>query len=362
MTHLEPKYTIFDSVEQMLAPNALSKLLSKPVTHVEVHLMNGHSGLAGGQLSYVNTNSGRMVLKQMSVQHDWMMFSSADHQCRSVALWQYGLLDQIRPQAEHEIIGCARDGEGWAILMNDLTGCIYSWDNPIPPEQMPVFLDSLARIHATFWNDPRLNKTGLGLCDVGTLLDQTSPTLAKKFVDGGLGVLPTWIHSGWQVMEDLLDPDVFAQMYNIMENRQPLLDALRRYPSTLLHGDYKADNLAYSNHTAVLDWQEASCALMTIDLAWFGQQFNVRESMEQTEVVKVYRQQLETYLHQRFDDTDWQAMLDLGFLVDALRSTCYSAYWHKQLATENDIQGRDNFESRVKMRNQQVRDAMRWLA
>ena len=362
MSNLEPKYSVFDSVEQMLAPNALSESLSKPVTYVDVYPMNGHSGLAGGQLSYVDTNSGRMVLKQTSMQSDWIMFSSADERCRSVALWQYGLLDQIHPQVEHEILGCARDGDGWAILMNDLTGCFYSWDKPIPPELRPVFLDSLARIHATFWNDPSLNDTRLGLCDVATLIDQSSPTVAKKYVDGGLGVLPTWIHDGWQVMEDLLDPDVFEQMNNIIENRQPLLNALSRYPSTLLHGDYRADNLAYPNYPAVLDWQEASCALMTIDLAWFILQDFGRENIEKTEIIKYYRQQLETYLHQHFDDTDWQAMLDLGFLVNALRSTCFAAYWYKQGDIENNIQERDFHESKVKVRNQQVRDAMRWLA
>ena len=56
MSNLEPKYSVFDSVEQMLAPNALSESLSKPVTYVDVYPMNGHSGLAGGQLSYVDTN------------------------------------------------------------------------------------------------------------------------------------------------------------------------------------------------------------------------------------------------------------------------------------------------------------------
>lgn len=359
--NLEPKYTVFDNVEQILAPETLSKLLSKPITHVECQPMKEHSGLAGGQLSYVDTNVGRLVLKQMSMHSDWIMFSSADHQCRSVMLWQYGLLDQIRPQVEHEIIGCARDGEGWAILMNDLTGFVHSWGKSIPPEQLLVFLDSLARIHATFWNNPRLKDSRLGLCDVTTLIDQTSPTMARKYVDGGLGVLPTWINGGWQVMEDLLDPDVFAQMDNIMENRQPLLDALSRYPVTLLHGDYRADNLAYPNYPAVLDWQEASYALMTIDLAWFVLQDFGRESIEQTEIIKYYRRQLEIYLHQRFDDTNWQAMLDLGFLVNALRSTCFAAYWYKQNDIENNIQERDYHENRVKVRSQQVRDALRWL-
>jgi hypothetical protein len=362
MSNLEPKYTLLESVEQMLAPNVLSELLSKPVTLVEVHPMNGHAGLAGGQLSFVDTNVRRMVLKQTSIHSDWIMFSSADHQCRSVTLWQYGLLDQIHPQVKHEIIGCARDGEGWAILMNDLTGCFYSWDKPIPPERVPVFLDSLARIHATFWNHQGLKDTRLGLCDVATLIGQTSPTVAKRYVNDGLGVLPTWVHDGWQVMEDILDPDVFTQMKNLMENLEPLLDALSRYPATLLHGDYRADNLAYPNYPAVMDWQEASYALMTIDLAWFVLQDFGRENIGQTEIIKYYRRQLETHLHQRFDDTDWQAMLDLGFLVNALRSTCFAAYWYKQSDIGNNIQERDFHESKVRLRSQQVRDALRWLA
>jgi hypothetical protein len=147
LKQIEAKHDLFDSVEEMLSPETLSKLLSKPVSRVECQPMNGHSGLAGGQISYVDTNIGRMVLKQMSVRYDWMMFSSEDHQCRSVALWQYGLLDQIHPQVEHEIIGCARDGEGWAILMNDLTGCVYSWDKPIPLNRYLSF--------SILWQNPR---------------------------------------------------------------------------------------------------------------------------------------------------------------------------------------------------------------
>src|SRR5512138_2955716 len=166
MSNLEPKDSVFDSVEQMLAPNALSESLSKPVAYVDVHPMNGHSGLAGGRLSYVNTNIRRMVLKQMTMKSDWVMFTSNDHVCRSVMLWQYGLLDQLHPHVEHKILACSKDGEGWAILMEDLTGNVYAWDKPIPPGLVSTFLDTLARIHATFWNDPCLNDERLGLCDI----------------------------------------------------------------------------------------------------------------------------------------------------------------------------------------------------
>ena len=151
---LEPKYALFDSVQEMLALETLSELLFKPVTRVDCQPMNGHSGLAGGQLSYVDTNADRLVLKRMSITSDWIMFASADEQCRAVRLWQYGLLDQLRPHLEHKIIACAHDKAGWAILMEDLTGHVYAWDKPMAPALVPVFLDRLARLHAAFWNDP----------------------------------------------------------------------------------------------------------------------------------------------------------------------------------------------------------------
>ena len=198
----EAKHTLFDTVEEMLAPETLSELLGRTVTRVSRQPMNGHSGLAGGRLSDVNTNLGRFVLKQMSIDSDWIMFASADKQCRAVRLWQYGLLDQLRPHLEHKIIACARDKAGWAILMRDLTGHVYAWDKPMDPALVPVFLDQLATLHAAFWNDPRLPDQRLGLCDLARLLDQTSLAMAQNQHDQSMGVLPDWIKGGWEVMEE----------------------------------------------------------------------------------------------------------------------------------------------------------------
>ena len=137
---------------------------------------------------------------------------------------------------------------GWAILMRDLTGYVFTWDEPMAPQLVPAFLDSLARLHAAFWNDPRLNDLRLGLCDTSQRLGLTSPTLAQKQVGHQRGVLPDWIRDGWEVMEELLDPDVFAQMKSLIEDPVPLFEMLSHYPYTLLHGDYRAANLGYLKH------------------------------------------------------------------------------------------------------------------
>jgi hypothetical protein len=356
---LESQYTLFESVEQMLARETLSGLLSQSVTRVDCQPMNGHRGLAGGQLNYVDTNAGRFVLKQMSIASDWIMFASYDKYCRSVRLWQYGLLDRLRPNPEHKIIACARDGEGWAILMDDLTGHVYAWDRPMDAKLVTVFLDVLAMIHTTYWNDPRLKEPRLGLCNPAQLLDQSSLPVAQKYKHLKMGLIPEWVRVGWEVMEALLEPDVFEQLHNLSENPQPLFDALTRYPYTLLHGDYRAENLAHSKQPVAIDWQEATCSLMTIDLAWFVSQDFVKEAMGQAQAVNYYRQRLEGNLRSRFDDLDWRAMVELGYLVDALRATCFTAYWYKQ--TSDNPEDQVSLVMDIKIRNQQVREAMRWL-
>jgi hypothetical protein len=316
--------------------------------------------VAGGQLSYVDTNVYRLVLKRMSLESDWIMFASDDRQCRAVRLWQYGLLDQLLPHLGHEIIACSHDDKGWAILMKDLTGHVYAWDNPIPPKLVPVFLDRLARLHAKFWNDPRLSDPHLGLCGAAERLDTLSLSKAEKH-DGQLrGVLPEWIRGGWEVMEGLLDSDVFTQMRTLTENPKPIFEALKRYPFTLLHGDYRAENLAHlkPDGPVALDWQNSTRSLMTIDLAWFTYFGYVRDGIGQAKAISYYRKRLEAYLNFNFDDAEWQAMVDLGFLVDALCITWLSAYWYIHAETPED---RLWNEIALKQRNQQVRDGIRWL-
>lgn len=356
---LEPQYTLFESVTEMLAPETLSQLLSRTVTRVDCRPMDGHSGLAGGHLDYVNTNIGRYVLKRMSIASDWIMFASGDNECRSVKLWEYGLLDELRPHLEHKIIACSQDAEGWAILMHDLTGHVYSWEKPMAPALVPVFLDRLARLHATFWYDLRLNDKRLGLCDAACLLDQTSLAMAQNQPDQSMGVLPEWIRGGWEVMAELLDAEVFDAVRRLSENPQPLLAALKRYPYTLVHGDYRAENLAHPDQPVVIDWQEATYALMTIDLAWYTKEGYVCDTLGQASANSDYRTRLEAYLNRGFDNTEWQLMNDLGYLVDALRSTCFSAYWYKHSDADD---GRLWHERSVKLRNQQVRDALCWMA
>jgi len=356
MSNLKPKYTLFDSLDQMLAPEIFSKLLSKPVTRVEVQPME-HGGLAGSQLSRVETDVGRFVLKSMSMDFDWGMYVSNDHQCRAATLWQYGLLDQLLPHADHKILACAREGNTWTIMMDDLSDTMFNSEkNPITSELIPSLIDILARLHSNFWNNSDLKDSQLGLCSPAEFLYVFSLPSAQKTPDKHQNPVKDWTITGWRVMEELLDANVFRQMLSLTENPSPLLKALERYPFTLLHGDFRPDNLAHTNRFVLLDWQLSAYSLMTADLAWL--MIQIRDVFDMERANQIYRQRLETHLKRRFDDTEWQAMLDLGYAMETLAVTSHLGNWYK---FEENPDTREYVMSWIKRLGQMVMDALRWL-
>jgi len=285
------------------------------------------------------------------------MAAPHDHQCRSIRLWEFGLLDQLRPNAGHAIIACAHEKNVSGMMMEDLANSMFNWEkNPVTLEQIPSLLDALARLHTTYWNNPDLKDIQPGLCHPADLIHACSPSTAKQYNKGDLGALPEWVSTGWASMEELLDREVFRQMLELVENPAPLLKAMERYPLTLVHGDFRRDNLAFTNHFIILDWQLAACSLMTIDLAWFTR--GIRDLIDREKANQIYRERLEIHLHQEFEDLEWQAMDELGYAVIALRATCLDAYWYK---FEEKPEIRETARNLVLQQTLMVMDALRWL-
>jgi hypothetical protein len=276
-----------------------------------------------------------------------------------VTLWQYGLLDQVSAHLAHEIIACGHENDVWKILMKDLSGYFLPKNFGHGSELMPSFLDALARLHAEFWNDERLNDPRLGLDSPRILFQLTSPSFAREHNNNHWSWIPNGVIGGWEVMKDFLDTDVFSHIKSLIEDPQPLLDALHRYPYTLLHGDPYQRNLAHipPNQPAVVDWQLAMRSLMTIDLARMLLNYSW-DPAEQAQAEANYRQHLEAYLNKPFEDMEWQVMVDLGNLTDALWITCIPAYWMRQV---DDPDFRNFAEMRLEICNQRVRDGVRWL-
>jgi hypothetical protein len=356
---LEAKHTLFDSVEEMLKPRTLSQLVQKPMADVKVIPLGDNGGVSGSRFSAVETDGGWYFLKHMSPDYDFIMTASDDARCRGVTLWQHGLLDELRPFVEHKIVGCARDGGGRAILMEDLRESLFSDDRPFAMDHFLTFIDALARTHAAFWNDPRLADPALGLMDTATLVNTFSPLYAGRYAHYTTTPAPEWVTGGWQALPDLVPPEVFEHFQRLFHDPQPLVDAVARLPHTLNHGDYRQANLAYDGSTCMaFDWQLSAVSLMTVDLSWFVHQDEVLNTIGIERAIAIYRDRLEIYLQRSFSESQWQEMIDLGFCVDALGRACFPAFFS---TVDEWVEGRERWIRKVQSKAQYVVNAARWL-
>jgi hypothetical protein len=356
-------HELYASVDELLAPETLTALMGKPAKYVRCLPMEG--GFSGSSLLAVEANGdkriSRFVLKRMSVQADWIMDATNDHHCRSVTLWQNRLLDQLQPTINHTTLACAHDGDGWAMLMDDISATLMP-NQPYTVDQVYLLLQALARVHATFWEAAELTAPELGLCGSVDLLQIFAPATGRRFAHVP-SPIPQRLVEGWSALQRLVAPDVTDVLENLYTDPQPLCAALARYPATLVHGDYRGSNLGIAWQTTpqavIIDWQLAGYSAATIDLAWFLSTPTVLESPVATEVAtEYYRQQLAEQLGTRFDESRWQPLLALGQLANVLRSACPKAWSIVNIADEafQATQRRA-----LAIYSEQVRAALRWL-
>ena len=360
LKQLEAKHELFASLDEMLSPRTLSRLVQKQVADINVIPLVDNGGVSGSRFSAVETDGGWFFLKHMSSDYDFIMTASDDVLCRSVTLWQYGLLDEIRPFVEHKIIGCARDGSGWVMLMADLRDALFTDDRPLTEDFIFEFLDALARMHATFWDDPRLDDPALGLMDTEALVGVFSPLNAERYRHyTAIVVAEKWVTGGWQALPDLVSLETFERFQGLFNDPQPLVQAVARLPRTLNHGDYRQANLAYDGTTCVaFDWQLSAYSLMTVDLSWFVHTDEIFTTIGVESAVAIYRDRLEVYLQRRFNESQWQEMIDLGFCIDALGRACFPAFFS---TVDDTVDGRERWISEVQSKSQYVVNAARWL-
>lgn len=355
-TVLVPKHPVFQSVDQLLMPEQISEIISEKVSFVKKEPFGEHSGAAGSQLSRICTDKGQYVLKEMSIDSDWIMYTTNDTHGRSVRLWQYGLLDELLPAVEHKIIACSRTGNHWAILMEDLSGTVFTWDHQMNSDQVYLFLDILAQFHAHFWNDYRLEDESLGLADTCDLLGLGFHSLNEKSEEEGR--IPDWTKAGWQAVREILSPAVFESIVNLSRDPSALTNFLDDLPSTLLHGDYRADNLAVADKPVIIDWQQAARSLMTIDLSWLTKKGYVRNTIGEDHAIHFYRNRLQSYLGHRFDDQKWKMMVDIGYGLDAIHYFFVSGIIY---ANEKNPEWKQNNLNEIKNQGDYVMNALRWV-
>ncbi len=136
-----------------------------------------------------------------------------------------------------------------AVQGDQLTGCTL--------EQAELALTELAHLHSSGWEDPEIAAL--------PWLNRTTPESIAFTAAMIQGLFPGFIE---RYADDLSDRQ--EQICTALMERLPEYLADRSGPLTVVHGDYRLDNLLFDEGTvSVVDWQTATWGPPMVDTSYF---------------------------------------------------------------------------------------------
>jgi hypothetical protein len=287
--------------------------------------------------------SASRVLKRIRPECGWLGTASQDSLMREVRLWESGMLRHLPQEITAGELRVARgeddSGAPWgALLLRDER--VHLMRRPLrpPPGRLPRelrrLLDLLAKLHARFWQDPRLRDPALGLMPPRAALLLTSPaTIAARVEQGDATLYLALAGASWEDFFRLAPPQAGERLRAVFATPERYVAAIQSLPATLVHGDVWGPNLGWVPRTyaaprhgrqlLLLDWALAAAGPATYDPLWICGTWH---SLDPTRVLAYYRARLDAHLTSRgraLDPTTWRALADAGYLRTAL--TCGEA-------------------------------------
>ena len=166
------------------------------------------------------------------------------------------------------------DANDFVLLLEDLEGArVVDQIAGIGVADAELAIDQLVRLHAGWWNHP-------GLESVPRLCDSPYPEAVSAAFAGAWG-------PAQEVCEGLVSPTVKELGDRFADLIPVLMAKLSEPPWTLSHGDYRLDNLFFSDDPArplvVIDWQLYDRSRGPRDLSYLLSQSMEPELREATE-------------------------------------------------------------------------------
>lgn len=259
------------------------------------------------------------------------MQATADHHWRSVAIWKHGLLDRLPEAIEHGIVACTRDEAGFAILMHNLSHTLIHENQPISEQDHTFLLETMATLHAAFWEDPVLTDTNLSLCKVEDFFSHTSPKKAERIAGRNSSFVLDMIIQGRHLIPKFVDKDLADLINGLVIDPSPLCSLLAQFPQTLVHSDVRLANLGIKrgvrSRLIMLDWARPTLTVPAVDLIYYLHSTSSAQrpiSVEQS--INFYKEQLANRLGRRFDEQWWQPQLELSLLGVFATMCCFDAW------------------------------------
>ncbi len=244
---------VHSDVDSLLRAHRLEAVAEVPFTH---------TGFSGATLTRLTRADTTFVLKRMAITRDWIMRATNDESCREVEL--AAAAPELGPQIRTPAVGVARDRDGFALLMHDVTPDLIA-PSAISRSQLETIIEHMAELH-------RITPPNgiVGWCDVNRRLTLLTPQTASIAAAYGAPVADD-IVGGWKLFATLAPTEVARLIDRLQKDASVLLRALEYLPAAFLHGDLKLDNigLAPDGRMWLIDWALTVVAPPAVELGWF---------------------------------------------------------------------------------------------
>ncbi len=285
-----------------MLPDVDSLLRASGIDAPETTLV--HNGFSGARISTIVQADERYVLKRMRYADDWIMRVTNDVSCREAQFAASPLPERLPHGVSVPTLGAARDGDGHALLMSDVSSALLPDDGIVPDATMGVVLQRLAEMHVAFWEMTR--------ADVA--VDWLVPELRSLILSPSTGALLVdedhdfGMARGWELFEQLAPPDASRLARALFDDPAPLNALLASLPRTLIHGDAKIANMALDAKGTLwlLDWALVTRAPVALEVAWFLAVNSSRLPWPLDDTIARYAGHLERALgRERFERAHW---------------------------------------------------------
>ena len=244
----------------------LSPALLERIGHGATRSALAHGGNSGAALERVKLADGtRLIAKRIGPDADWLGRITRDRG-RTALLWEAGAFERMPAQLDHGIEDVLRDGDGWWVVMRDLSATFLADDRRLTHAESRRILDAAAAMHAAFAGGEPPD----GAVALEHRLGMSSPRVADV-ERAGPDLLPKQLEAAWDAFADSMPQQIADEILAAAQDPAPLAAALRDAgPVTLLHGDLRDDNLGLADDRIVLlDWDLATAGTPTVEFAWY---------------------------------------------------------------------------------------------
>jgi aminoglycoside phosphotransferase (APT) family kinase protein len=295
-------------------------------------------GWSGATFSLLRRADGvRFVLKRDAYAKNWIARATADHELREAVVAATAGDGEIEVPRSIRLpyVGAARDGEGAAILTPDLSGELIGWEDRRPAAGLSVtalmtVIDAIAELHSAPGTQRPTDDVArrMSWCPLRERLLLLTRPSAQRYADEG-----TWVGArflaGWDAFDRLAGDSARSLIASLSAEPAPLIDALDRLPSVVVHGDLKLSNVALlpGGRIALIDWQMALRAPIAVELGWFLVSNVALLPLAPARVLDAYRDALRRLLARGGNGEtaawdgligDWDAQTDLAWIIGLL--------------------------------------------